>query len=222
MAITLDATALVDVQDDVKPFLEIAPTDTDKDTLLTQLVNWVSPQIERIQRREFVTRGSRNEKYTLPDGLNTSILSVKEWPIVSVTTVHEDSTRQYGASEKLVENTDYIVSKPSGKIIRIWGSDQGPRAWLHGFRAIQVVYEAGYADTAAVPAEIKLPMMREIALLYNEIVKKRIGISSSSDATGSYERFVPGGINAMDDRVKSQLMLTARVEVTAGTFWEVD
>ena len=58
--------------------------------------------------------------------------------------------------------TGYEVVKPTGIIRRIEGAGV-PRAWDVGHRAIKVVYSAGYADPASVPARIKSVALRYVA-----------------------------------------------------------
>lgn len=115
-------------------------------------------------------------------------LFLLEWPAVAVTNVWEDATRVYATP--LVAGTDYIVSKPGGKLQRISGY------WLTGFRAIKVSYTAGYLDkddlpagAGAVPADIKDCCLWIASRLFQESERKEFDVSSVTDSLGTVTRF---------------------------------
>lgn len=63
-------------------------------------------------------------------------------PIVTVTSVHADTTRVYAAGALLVEGTDFTVDSLGGVLIRTY-----PNSWPTGYRAVKLVLTAGYATT---------------------------------------------------------------------------
>lgn len=191
--ITAQSTyALLDTQTELKPYLNIRPDDTDHDELLNMLCNWCSVQVEEYLDRKLITRGSITEYHTMTE--NTEKLYVLQWPLLTVTSIHEDAERSYGSTDLLTVTTDYILTLPKGKITRVFSSGSGLRQWLLGFRAIKVVYTGGYATTAAVPEDIKLATAKFCALVYRESVRREQGISSVSDDTGNLSRLFPAGL----------------------------
>lgn len=114
-------------------------------------------------------------------------LRALERPFQQVLEVNEDTTCVYGAGTRLVENTDYLVSRGSAHLLRMatnlsWN-------WRIGWRVVKGVWSAGYFGSANVPADIKGETLRVAALLFQEAQQRRIGISGASDATGNFTRF---------------------------------
>ena len=66
-------------------------------------------------------------------------------PVVSVTSVHADATRAYGAGSLLVEGTDFDVHDIAGSVDLLPGG--ALEVWPVARRAIKVVLVAGYATT---------------------------------------------------------------------------
>lgn len=172
-----------------------------KDLALESIINRVSDEIEAYCRgRQIVTRGASTEFHTIsrPD----SELLTLDWPIISVTSVHEDTVwpRTYGESFLLTPDTEYEVVKPAGLIRRL-DTGFGPTSWATGHRAVRVICTAGYADTAAVPAHIKAVALRYAALIWAEMERDQHGVSGASDTLGNYTRFAPAKLT--DDMKRS-------------------
>jgi len=187
-----------------------------KDADLEEVINRVSAEIEGHLGRQIVTRGNLTEYHTMrADGtaVEASELRTLEWPIIAVTSVHEDTAtpRTYGAGALLVDGTGYEAVKPKGIIRRIVGSGV-LGVWNTGHRAIKVVCSAGYATTAAVPAEIKAVALRYAALVWGETKRGDFGMSGMSDALGNYTRFAPAQLTP---EMKAALAPERRL-----SFWE--
>jgi hypothetical protein len=175
-----------------------------KDAQLEAIIGRVTDEIEDYLGRWIVcptldaTRGAVTEFHTfVSDGLPvcTADLRTLEWPIRSVTTVHEDTAtpRTYGAAALLVSGTDYEIIKPRGIIRRISGAGQ-TMPWNTGHRAIKIVYLPGYATAADVPARIKGIALRYAALIWREQKDGAFGVSGASDSLGNYTRFAPAAL----------------------------
>jgi hypothetical protein len=159
--------------------------------LVETVINHCSQVIESQIHRQFVTRGSLTEYHSFdPAGADSELFTL-EWPIVSVTSIHEDTNRGYGSDYLLTENTDYIVNKPKGKITRVHSASEGTRTWDLGFRSVKVIYTAGYADIASIPSDIKSVCLRYITEVYREVVRNMGNIVSTSDALGTVTRIGP-------------------------------
>lgn len=175
------------------------------DPLIEECVNEASELVEAAWGRHIVSRGSLTEYHPrdpvslvtepgctpcYPTSRPRAAFFVNEWPIVSVTSVHEDAARAYGAATQLVENTDFIVTKPSGKLTRVSGAS--PRSWLWSWRAIKVVYIGGYKDTAgtvssaeAVPPRVLRVFDELVAWMIRQRSKGEVGLQSISNEAGS-------------------------------------
>lgn len=182
---TLSTYALID---DSELREEIARTGTAENDRLISAINRASSTIETWLDRQIVTRGSLTE-YSIRGGC--SILRLTQWPIISITSVHEDTDwpRAYSSDDLLTVGTDYERVGPD-KLRRL--EENGPPSiWACGSRAVRVVYTAGYATTAAVPDALKNVCRALAALYYRESDRALHGVSSQTDGLGSVTRFVP-------------------------------
>lgn len=175
--------------DELKDALSIAGTA--KDSQLEAILNRVTDEIEDFLGRQIVTRSTLTEYHSM--AWDTDELFTREYPILTVTSIHEDIAlpRTYGSSALLVVDKDYQIVKaaqPRSVIRRINGGIGLPWQWLPGSRAIKIVYTAGYAVTA-VPERIKAQALRYAALIWDEQKRGAYGISGQSDSLGNYTRF---------------------------------
>src|SRR5574341_1623648 len=180
-----------------------------QDPLIEQCINDASAMVERAWGRDIVSRGALTEFYpkdtgsavfvspaailmTDPmlrfsgqgsGGLAAANLYLNEWPIVSVTSVNEDSARVYGSGSLLVADTDYVIQKQSGKLVRVSGAT--PKPWLWSWRAIKVVYIAGYQNMSGTIVGAD-PVPFEILRVFDELVtwiyRQRGGFGGSREA----------------------------------------
>lgn len=116
---------------------------------------------------------------------STVVLHLRDWPAYSVTSVHEDTSRTYGAGY-LIAGSGYIVSKPHGRLARVEASG-GARAWMTGFRAVRVAYRAGYA-LADIPQRYKDAAGTLAAILWHEKKRGSFGTTGMSDGQGNFSR----------------------------------
>jgi hypothetical protein len=188
------------------------------DSLIEDCVNQASQIVEDAWGRHIVSRGSLTEyhpketsalalqatvgrvfAYDLggpflgpPSSARTTIY-MNEFPIVSVASVNEDTSRVYGAGSLLTVNTDYIVSNPTGKLVRVMGSL--PASWSWSWRAVKVAYIAGYQNTSgsisgadAVPYAILRVFDELVAWMIDQRApgpKRQVGMNSVSDGLGN-------------------------------------
>jgi hypothetical protein len=145
--------------------------------------------VENYLGRNLVTRGTLTEYHWIKRADHELYLS--QFPTITVTSVHEDSSRGYGASYLLTANTDYVVISDEGKLLRTSSATSGVRNWLTGFEAVKVIYTAGYANTAAIPETIKDVTKRHTREVYREMKDKLAGVSNISDAMGTVARIGP-------------------------------
>jgi hypothetical protein len=153
------------------------------------ILNRSSALVENFLGRHIITRGALTEYHSFHDG--DSDLYTRQWPIISVTSVHEDLNREYAAGDLLTVNTDYIIVTAAGKLQRIVSSTGGERSWLLGFRAIKVIYEGGYADRDNVPEAISDVVLRHAVTIAKDVIRGNQDLSEATDAMGRFVRFGP-------------------------------
>lgn len=208
-----DLVTVAEAQD----YLDLAGSKKDK-TLVAVIRRW-SAIIERhLDRTDAliidtdVTEWHPKE----PGQIIGSELHLIDWPVQSVTSVHEDPELVYGADTLLTEGIagDYIIesSNGHGKLIRI--DNKFPTHWDNNYRAIQVIYKGAYADIASVPQDIKDIVLRGVGLEYRELIRQQQGVSSMSDATGNVTRFFHARLT---DDMKRELGNYRRVEYSVRT-----
>ena len=158
----------------------------DNDDLARRLIVEGSEEMETILDRQVVTRGTITEHHYFRK--SSSELYLRWFPVISITSVHEDSTRAY-TNAALTQGTDYTVDLEKGKLTRIVGDS--PSAWLFGFEAVRVVWVGGYANQAAVPGDLKRIARELFAEKYREVLGQRQGLSNVSDGLGSRASYGP-------------------------------
>lgn len=190
MAIALNTEAMLTKQE-VLLELDVSESDIDKIDLLNLLINRATAVVESRLDRRIVSRGSDMTEFHTMGRLPRaeSDLFTLEWPIISVTSIHEDESRAYATADLLVENTDYIINKLAGKIIRIAGSDQPSTTWGTSFREYQVIYDAAYSDVASVPDDLRGVAAELVVVKFREITNKHHGLSGIVDDIGNITRF---------------------------------
>lgn len=182
---------------------ELRVSDDGKNVALTVLANTVSEVIEDHLARKVVSRGSLTEYHTMETSgarLYSSVISLLEWPIITLASIAEDTAWPRTYSTLLTSGTDYQANPPTGRVYRL--TSPGARyQWATGFRAVRVVYTAGYANTAAVPQTIKSVARRLAGVMWEEYKRDWRGVSSVSDQLGTFTRFSAASLS--DDMTKS-------------------
>jgi hypothetical protein len=160
-----------------------------KRDLAEAVITGSSAIIENYLHRVLVTRGTITEYHWLEHSSHELYLS--RYPIIAVTSVHEDSARGYGAAYLLTSGTDFIAVNDDGKLIRTSSATTGQRNWLMAFEGTKIIYTAGYAATATIPETIKDVCKRLAREVYVEITKNLAGMTGTSDAMGTISRIGP-------------------------------
>lgn len=178
----------------------------ERDALIEDVISEASRRVESAYGHDVMARTSRTEEGPVdPLRIIGPELYLNENPIVSVTSVKEDTTRAFATA--LVEGTDFLVVKPVGKLVRISSSLR--KDWLNGWRCIQVVYVAGHkrvtdSQPAAAPNLVDTDTGRLILNVFWEYARwlwkwrteGSIGLSAISDATGNRTFIGPPMITA--------------------------
>lgn len=183
---------------------------------LDDLLEASTAEIEGFLNKHVVTPGTITEYHELHD--YTSEIYLRQWPVIAVTSVHEDTNREYGATTLLTEGTDYIVDAAPGRLIRVSGASK--TSWSTGFEAIKVVYSGGYATQAAVPADLKKISREHVVMMLREIENRDQNLESVQDAFGNFRRFGPVMLTS---GMKSRLRRHRSISLGGQTWtrWEV-
>lgn len=164
---------------------------TDQDANIEEACAAATLAIEAETQRQFILRDAATpitEYHTVRPNERFEELYVGEYPIITITSLHEDTgwPRAYGAASLLTAGTDYERISPD-RLRRIGTSGCG--LWARGTRVVRLIYTAGYANTAAIPYDLKQAAFAVAATIFAENDRKAFGISARTDASGSYTRF---------------------------------
>lgn len=165
----------------VKAKLGIA--NTTQDALLTTLIEQTDARIRTYCAREF--ESATFTEY--PTCYGTRQMRLKQKPIISITSIHVDSTRVFAANSLLTAGTDY--SLVDGKVLRVgtvWPNATENRygllanAQVPAVGVVKVVYAAGYAT---IPPDVVLASDLLIALEYRS---RKLGGPTQSESLEDY------------------------------------
>lgn len=95
--------------------------------LITAASLWANKYTDRLLKARILT-----EHY---DGDNSTILFLRNYPINSITSIHQDSDRVFGA-DTLIDPTHYVYS--GRKLVGV------EVVWWYGVQTIKVIYDMGY------------------------------------------------------------------------------
>ena len=174
----------------VKAFKNI--TVTDHDVELTRLIptvdNFVAEYCGRIFEQATVT-----EYHSTRAGQR--VLLLHRAPIVSITSIHDDPLRVYGANT-LLASTVYVSDDDDLKagMVRLDGI-----SFSAGLRNVKVIYVGGFAT---IPCALEQAAIELIWLARDKGDQALLGLRSKSIADGSVsylDNQWPSGINAILD-----------------------
>lgn len=168
-----------------------------EDTLLGVLLGIAENQVRRACGRNLDTgfeKATRTETY---DGTGGTTIQLREWPIVSITSVTEIDD---AGGETVLDDSEYRVNSLNGVLFRVgaqfarfpvdaWGrpyvSDFGPApCWADGFQNIEVVYSGGHdVSGGEVPEDLVGAIFRLIDIAY---AQRRQDPSKQSESIGAY------------------------------------
>lgn len=161
----------------------IPAADTSNDTLFELLIDGVSEAFNK-----YVGRTLAKTTYTAVyiDGNGKESLLLPQYPVASITSITED-----GNALTEGEDNDYLLYAASGILKRVSG------AWAKGPKTIKITYVAGYvvqgvtvtAPDIALPADLKLACMMQVAREWQKTKGSEWGESSRSFPDGSISRF---------------------------------
>lgn len=145
----IDPNALTSLES-VKGYLKIDESQTNENSLLTDLINACSFTIENYCGRQFKKRVFSEQEY---DGNGRNYLLLEQFPIVSIETVYIDG--------ELLDPGQYKAKKGNGILIR------KNSVWPKGDANIAVSYTAGYSE---IPYDLELACKHLVMFYYKSDV----------------------------------------------------
>jgi len=124
----------------------IKKTDDTSDNIINQMIAAASNEIENYTKRKL--RGRTYGANGLPadyyNGDDLPRLYTKQYPIVSVTSIHDDNVRAF-SSTTLKASTDYVVWKDEG-IVELYSNAAKGSTFQKSIGNIKLIYTAGYDE----------------------------------------------------------------------------
>ena len=127
-------------------------------------------------------------EYYSGDGSNAIL--PRQYPINSITSLHDDIDRVYGSDTELYADGDIIIENDNTRIRYYGGS------FAHGMNNIKLIYNAGYST---IPAVLQLACLEIVRFFYQDSEEKRAGITTRSMADGS--------LGIMESRIPKDTLL---------------
>jgi len=158
-------------------------SDSGKDTQIGVMIPLVQSAIEQHCSRKFEDGATSRTEYFDGDGIIDTIWPTY-YPIVSVTSLHDDTDRGYG-SGYLVDTDDYLFYDSRVELDGI--------VFNKGKKNIKLVYVAGYVcsgDGENRPGWLKLAMYKAVGWNMQRIEKQAMRSQSIADKNLSTEFIV--------------------------------
>lgn len=155
--------------EDVRLALRLQSTDTADDLRIGQAIESATGRILDHLGREVVLNTSSAARTEYHDGDGGAFFRPEEWPVISVTSLHDSTDRAYDSGDLLTENTHFLVysdhyqarvERIEGAVVDILtGSDSA--SFARGQRNIKLVYVPGYASRGDLPRAFVSSCIRE-------------------------------------------------------------
>jgi len=144
-------------RDAVKAHLKITATDLDDE--IDTKINEASRLLQ-----SFIGHSLKTDTYTeYFDGDCTNTLLVSNYPVQSVTSIHDDTARVFG-DDKLIDSGDYVFDSNENENVGTIRLFKGHGIFYRGVQNIKVVYVAGFDE---VPEDAELSCKQLVAWLMN-------------------------------------------------------
>lgn len=151
--------------------------------LITAASVWANNVTSRLLKARALTE--------IYDGRDSTVLFARNYPINSITTIHQDEDRVFGIAT-LVAAGDYVFSTSGPRTI-VAVNDV---IWEPGVQTIKVVYNAGYA---VVPDDLENATLMLVDFWYKSYDAHRFGVTSVgvADQRIAYELGIPKQVRDM-------------------------
>lgn len=130
--------------------------DDNESSHVEDLIDYVSAFIETYTKRTFLT--ATHTDYF--DGNGTDTLFLNQRPVSSITSIHIDDGRSFGASTQI--SSSAIVLYDDEGYVRLDGD-----IFSRGIRNIKVIYVAGYSQSS-IPPDVQFACIKLVQELYKD------------------------------------------------------
>lgn len=178
----------------VKAFKNITASEHDAEIL--RLIPAVDQFVEQYCNR-VIESATVTEYHSTRDGQTT--LKLQRYPVASITSLHDDVDRVYGA-DTLLATSDYVLTDPKAGIVALDGV-----SFHEGLNNVQVVYVAGFAAGTKERALLEQAAIELIWLARDKGDKSLLGLQSRSIADGRVDTFNadwPAGVKEILDALR--------------------
>lgn len=175
---------------EMKAYLGIDTSDTDNDTVLTDMINAVGSQFDK-----YTDRTLEATDYTLQiDGNGLEHIFLRNYPINTITSLHIDTDRTFGDLSE-IDSDHYVKYDEDGEIALIdYAFGQGVFPLVR--QCIKIVCNLGYTvedtvveevttATATLPADLKKAAQDQVKYLFRKYQNNEEGLSSYSTINNS-------------------------------------
>jgi uncharacterized phiE125 gp8 family phage protein len=147
-------------------------TGSSEDTFLESLVNRASEKAKKYCGRNFIT----DDFVEFYDGTGEDFIIVRNYPIISLTSLYDDPLRLFGADTQISIASDVLLD-PGPGIIRLWNQRN---FFIRGKANVRVSYSGGYEDDT-VPYDLQEAVLTMIVHAYRRLYQdQRIGLVSET------------------------------------------
>jgi len=124
----------------------IKKTDDTNDSFINRIIAAATNEVENFTKRKLRGRtyGANGISADYYNGDGANKIFVKQYPIISVTSLYDDIDRDWGASD-LKASTDYIIWKDDG-IIELYSDADKGSIFSKDIGNIKLIYTAGYDE----------------------------------------------------------------------------
>jgi hypothetical protein len=162
--------------DDIEPiadYLDLDTSDPIEQKLMEELANRVTDLFESVCKRQFIS--ATHTEYH--DGTGNLYLFPFQYPITSVTSIHDDPDWSWGAAT-LISASDYMIHQNARMIVLKSGY------FADDVQNIKIVYVAGYA-ASAVPKDLINALVEQVGWLYKKKKHHLLGVASRALPDGT-------------------------------------
>lgn len=126
-------------------------------------------------------------------------LRLKQYPVISITSLYDDPDRTYGA-DTLLATSDYVLTDPAAGIVQLDGTLFGG-----GLNNVKITYQGGYAAGSPERLLLEQAAIELIWLARKKGDQALLGLQSRSIADGRVDTFQmdwPAGVKEILDRFR--------------------
>ena len=164
-------------------------SDTTDDAFTEGLINKVSVFVETFCRRTF----SLTTHTELHNGDSSAELLVDNWPISSITSIHNSSSIPAAFDSGSLESATYYTEDP-----RTAGRIKFLSSVLYiGIANVQIVYAAGYdrgmvvgAADDTLPQDLQMAVAQHVTKMYKDYKMQKKGVSAMAPAGAGSATFI--------------------------------